>query len=526
MLKKENLTMKNLPRYFSSIFSVNLLYLVTILLNLVLGSWMQSLHFIWGLIASEVLLFLLPTIAFLRLRRIPLKEGLRLKAIRPLVGLLCIILGFTTYLFVVVIDAVMSRLTTIPIMPVSGGSILPKGTLESIGLFVAMAVAAPLCEEPLFRGVIQATYEKQRTTSSAIAITALMFAFWHFQLSGLWGLLLVAFILGYVAWRSGSIYASILVHFGLNATSVANSLLSLNTGNGLPFLGLPAAAAGLAVTAGLIFSIRRLAPAKEQPARSEQGQPRSWSWNYSPLAVVGLLYLGIVALTLTTGHITLSQAGYNKVQIDQVLESRFQITSHMGDRLGDMDCKLTPKGSNVRLDCAGDAEAFEDQTDTENIQYGKQTIIWSATWSTETMGLLDFIYERTYEETGNNIHATVENGRMVVEYSAGTQEIVLSPDDLVEYEWAWRVNALKPQFFTSIQAPFAHMLWWDERANKSHPALMNEVLHLYQSEWIDLPAGHIQVHKASVGGQSAWYANDHAGPVRIDDGMLIYELEK
>jgi len=176
---------KKVPNVFSAVFSVNLLYLVTILLNLVLGRWMQSMHFILGLISSEALLFLLPTIVFLRWRRIPLKEGLRLKPIRPLIGLVCLLLGFATYLFIVVIDAVMAHFTSIPIMPVSIESIAPKGVFESIGLFFAMAVAAPLCEEPLFRGVIQGAYEKQRPISSAIALTALMFAFWHFQLSGL-----------------------------------------------------------------------------------------------------------------------------------------------------------------------------------------------------------------------------------------------------------------------------------------------------------------------------------------------------
>jgi membrane protease YdiL (CAAX protease family) len=519
-------TMKNLSHHFPSIFSVNLLYLVTILLNLVLGSLVQSLHLIWGLIASEALLFLLPTIAFLRLRRIPLKEGLRLKPIRPLIGLLCILLGFTTYLFVVIIDAIMARLTTIPVMPVSAESVMPKGTLESIGLFLAMAVAAPLCEEPLFRGVIQRAYEEHRATSSAIAIAALMFAFWHFQLSGLWGLLLVAFILGYVAWRSGSIYASILVHFGLNATSVANTLLALNTGNGLPFLGFPAAVAGVVVTIVLIYAIRRLQPVEEQPAPLEQGQPRSWLWNYSPLAVAGLPYLGVIGQTLMTGHITLSQAGYNRVQIDQVLESRFQITNQAGDKVGEMNCKIIPQGSNIHLDCAGNVRAYEVPTSTGSIKYGNHTITWSATWNTDTMGLDDFTYERTYEEAGNNLRAAVKDGWLVVESSAGRQEIALSAGDLVEYEWAWRVNALKPQFFTSIQAPFAYMLWWDEQAEKPHPALMNEVLHLYQSEPLDLPAGKFQAHKASLGGQSAWYANDRVGPVRIDDGILIYELEK
>jgi hypothetical protein len=70
------------------------------------------------------------------------------------------------------------------------------------------------------------------------------------------------------------------------------------------------------------------------------------------------------------------------------------------------------------------------------------------------------------------------------------------------------------------------MQWWDEEAEKSHPALINEVLQLYPPGPLDLPAGHFQAHEARVGGQSAWYANAHAGPVRFDDGVLIYELEK
>jgi membrane protease YdiL (CAAX protease family) len=337
--------MKNKSRHLSSIFSVNLLYLVTIILNLVLGSWMQSLHFVWGLIASEVLLFLLPTIIFMRLRRIPLKAGLRLKPIRPLIGLLCILLGFTTYLFVVVIDAVMARLTTIPGMLISMESIVPKGILESIGLLIALAVVAPLCEEPLFRGVIQGTYEKQRTASSAIAITALMFALWHFRVSGMMGLLLEACLFGYLVWRSGSIFASILMHFGLNATAGANLLLSLNTGQGLPFLGLPAAAVGLVVTVILIYVIRRLTQTKEEQVSLEQGQPRSWLWNYSPLMVAGLLFVWVIGQTFITGKITLSQAGYNRVQIEQEMSrpmkfrpaagrSRMRTTPLTGQRPG------------------------------------------------------------------------------------------------------------------------------------------------------------------------------------------------
>jgi membrane protease YdiL (CAAX protease family) len=519
--------MNNSSRSLPSIFSVNLLCLVAIILSLVVGGFLQALHFIWGLITSEVLVILLPTIAFLFPRRIPLKEGLRLKPIRPLIGLLCILLGFTTFLFIIIIDAVMAQLTGMPIVPVSAES-MPKGTLESIGLFLAIAVVAPLCEEPLYRGVLQGTYEKQRTVHFAITITALMFAFSHFQLSGLAGLLPAAFILGFVAWRSGSIYASILVHFGLNGSYTANTLLTLNAGKGLPFLGLPAAAVGLVATVVLIVAIWRLQPVEKQLAPSEQSKPRSWLWNYmySPLAVVWLIYLWVTWQTPMSAQITLNQAGYNKVHIEQVLESRYQITNQAGDKVGEMYCTITPQGSNIRLDCAGNVGTYEVTTSLGHFKDEEHTTAWSAIWDTNTMDLLDFSYERTYAEAGSNFRAIVKDARLAVENSTGTQEIALSPGDLVDYEWAWRVQVLKPQISKHIQAPFAYLSWWDAQAGKSYPVLRNDVLNLFSSAPLDLPVGQLRAQKESLGDQSAWYVQDHAGPVRIDDGILIYELEK
>jgi hypothetical protein len=54
--------------------------------------------------------------------------------------------------------------------------------------------------------------------------------------------------------------------------------------------------------------------------------------------------------------------------------------------------------------------------------------------------------------------------------------------------------------------------------------LQDEVLHLYRSAPLDLPGGRVQAHKSTLDGQAAWYTADHAGPVRLEDGKLIYEL--
>ena len=140
------------------------------------------------------------------------------------------------------------------------------------------------------------------------------------------------------------------------------------------------------------------------------------------------------------------------------------------------------------------------------------------------MDLLTFTYERSYENTASNFRAIIQDGQLVVDDSKGTQTISLSPDTLVEYEWAWRANALKPQVVKSIQAPFVYLSLWDEETQKSSPTFRNEILHIYSSQPLTLPAGQFQAYKSELGGQSAWYTSGHAGPIRFEDGMLIYEL--
>ena len=519
--------MKDSTRPSLSIFSVNLLYLAIILLTLTVGSLIQTANLLWGLIASEVLLYLLPAIALLRWRRIPLREGLRLRPISPRLGLLCLLLGFTTYLWTIVVDVVMAQITHIPDALISVDS-LPKGALGALGYFFAFAILPALCEELLFRGAIQGAYEKQRSPHAAIIVVGLMFAFWHMRVSGLVALLPVALILGYVAWCTGSVYASILVHFALNGTASINTLLSLNRGSGLPYLGPAAAAVGLVATVVLIYFLRRSGSATRQPVMPEQGTRLSRLRDYSPLLASGLIYLGVAALTVTqlagTGMISLQEAGYDEVRIPQALESRFRITTQAGAEAGQVVCTIQPQGANFRLDCKGDVGGYDVATGGSLLKEGNQTLTWSATWSGDTMDLLDFTFERTCQETAGNFGAVLKEGRLVVEDSTGAQELAVSPDVLLAYEWAWRTHALKPQVVSSIRAPFVYLSLEDEE-NGSGPALKEEVLHLYRSQRLDLPAGQVQARKSTLGGQAAWYTNDHAGPVRLDDGELIYELE-
>lgn len=203
--------------------SANLLYLVTMLLIILVGSMLQMSNLSLGVIATELLLILLPTLIFLWIAKVPLKEGLRLNRISVPVAVLSVFLGVCTYLFSVLIELAMANLTGLPSVDLSQ-STLPQGVWPSVLYAVAIAVSAPICEEVLFRGALQGSYEGRKSALFAIVVPAVMFAFYHFRLSGLPGLIPVAFLLGYVAWRTRSIFASILIHFGMNAAAATVSV--------------------------------------------------------------------------------------------------------------------------------------------------------------------------------------------------------------------------------------------------------------------------------------------------------------
>jgi membrane protease YdiL (CAAX protease family) len=96
-------------------------------------------------------------------------------------------------------------------------------------LFIALisiVFIAPIVEELLFRGTLQQFLKKYFSIKTSIAITAFIFACFHFSSSqGLGNLSLIpslftfACFLGYVYERQGSIFASIGLHLTFNLAS-------------------------------------------------------------------------------------------------------------------------------------------------------------------------------------------------------------------------------------------------------------------------------------------------------------------
>jgi uncharacterized protein len=99
--------------------------------------------------------------------------------------------------------------------------LLPPGqVLAPIVSLIAGALVPAVCEEAVFRGATQRSFERRMRPAYAIVLAALLFAGLHLQPHNFVPLALLGMFLGLAAWSSGSIYPSIVGHFFFNALMI------------------------------------------------------------------------------------------------------------------------------------------------------------------------------------------------------------------------------------------------------------------------------------------------------------------
>lgn len=97
---------------------------------------------------------------------------------------------------------------------------LMNGSNLAIGIIIFGLLAA-VSEEFLFRSVIQKALVKLfKNAHIGIIVTALVFSAFHADFYGFFPRFILGLMLGYMFWMSGSIWASIIMHFTNNATIV------------------------------------------------------------------------------------------------------------------------------------------------------------------------------------------------------------------------------------------------------------------------------------------------------------------
>ncbi|MEI8391459.1 MAG: CPBP family intramembrane glutamic endopeptidase [Actinomycetes bacterium] len=96
----------------------------------------------------------------------------------------------------------------------------------AIGLFLMVAIGAPLVEELMYRGLVLQALQSRLHNYLALVISAAFFAAIHLQPVEFPGLFAFALLLGYGFQRSGRLSLSILMHIGFNATALIGLALA------------------------------------------------------------------------------------------------------------------------------------------------------------------------------------------------------------------------------------------------------------------------------------------------------------
>lgn len=102
-------------------------------------------------------------------------------------------------------------------------------------LFV-LALTPALCEELLFRGYVQRQLERLGGPITALVLTGLFFGLYHLRLSQVIPLSVLGIYMGYLVWRTGSLWPAVVVHFFNNAFAIVATRFVAST----PELGLEA----------------------------------------------------------------------------------------------------------------------------------------------------------------------------------------------------------------------------------------------------------------------------------------------
>lgn len=207
-----------------SIFEANFFYLFIGIILLTLGSYAQSKGVYSGLLITEYIIILAPTIFYLKMRGYSLKKVLRLNKVSlkqvlliPLIVIFSYPIGvFFNYLMLIVLNY-FGKVSANPVpIPESGQEMI-------IGLIV-VALSAGICEEIMFRGFIMKAYEKQGMILSII-FSGILFGLFHFNIQNLLGPIYLGLIFGYMVHKTDSIFTSIIAHTANNAFALILGML-------------------------------------------------------------------------------------------------------------------------------------------------------------------------------------------------------------------------------------------------------------------------------------------------------------
>lgn len=185
-------------------------------LAIIFGAEVFTDHIYLMLLFNELILILIPVLAYAAGKRVNIKETFRFNKPGLVPVLLIVLLSFPAYMIAAMLNNgliyFLQSIGRIPAQPIP----IPGSVPELLTGLLVIAVLPGVCEEMMHRGLLLRAYEK-RGSYKAVVITAILFGLFHFDLTNLLGPVFLGLLIGYYVIRTNSILAGMLAHFLNNA---------------------------------------------------------------------------------------------------------------------------------------------------------------------------------------------------------------------------------------------------------------------------------------------------------------------
>jgi len=203
--------LKKKPKYALNPYNGIVYFTIALILLYYLGSYWQTQDLYNGLIQTELIIIALPVFMVLKLLKLKPKEILRFKTPKPAGLILVPFIAISASIIVSIISQLINIIFPFPEKYTEALNQLFKMNEAPWKVFLAISLLPGICEELLFRGFLIRFFEKYGV-QWAVIISAILFAAFHLDPFRFIPVLLLGFLLGYLAVRSGSVYTSMFSH--------------------------------------------------------------------------------------------------------------------------------------------------------------------------------------------------------------------------------------------------------------------------------------------------------------------------
>lgn len=513
-----------------TIKQVNLLLFIVICLQAsnVLFAWLPVYV---RLILNQALFILLPTFIYLRWAKLPVRQTVKWRWPGGQTAVFAFLIGAGLYplaiYLVIFFQAVLGY--SLPEMP----EMIPTTHLEALLALIALAVMAPICEEFLFRGVVQNAYAHHGPTRAMLFVGFLFIAFHLSLLQGL-SIILLALVLGFVYWRTASLPAAIMTHVGANLMAAIVLTSGVWISGADEFLLAPATAVvGLIIALlSLWLLIRTTTPEPRPEALVTTAGRLAQGWPLLAALPIFFVFVGLEIFIGRSPELAAPPIALDPLPWQETQTWHYEISNIIDDPIGHATCTLMPETAVVTLICDQEQEGYEVQEGQSywfSIDFvGQRTVQWQRDNYAPVADLSD------HEERQMRWELINETIMVEIAYGGLDTKVTTEPLPLLAQDalvtsggsWPWQLTALN--FEAGAMARLVHVApdVWRPATEDMGPVVQTVLVKVEGPEAIKTPAGPHTAWRVSVGEREvAWY--DTVVPhtlLRYFNGMETWTL--